>query len=164
MSMIEYAPKTERLHRENRSVNGYWPVGIDYGFSAVKGFSPNKVFCFPNCAIQQKNDESILDPDDTDIIIRDKEGTWIIGQKAAQAMDSSDSMNYESEMYGRTRYATPVFRALIKAGLGVALSANRYKKYQDEEIVVQTGLPPKYKRSEERRVGKECRSRWSPYH
>ena len=86
MSMIEYAPKTERLHRENRSVNGYWPVGIDYGFSAVKGFSPNKVFCFPNCAIQQKNDESILDPDDTDIIIRDKEGTWIIGQKAMTAI------------------------------------------------------------------------------
>ena len=74
MSMIEYAPKTERLHRENRSVNGYWPVGIDYGFSAVKGFSPNKVFCFPNCAIQQKNDESILDPDDTDIIIRIRKG------------------------------------------------------------------------------------------
>src|SRR5258708_35919327 len=26
------------------------------------------------------------------------------------------------------------------------------------------GLMPKYHRSEERRVGKECRSRWSPYH
>src|SRR3712207_7589194 len=26
------------------------------------------------------------------------------------------------------------------------------------------GLPPKLKRSEERRVGNECRSRWSPYH
>ena len=25
-------------------------------------------------------------------------------------------------------------------------------------------LPEMYKRSEERRVGKECRSRWSPYH
>ena len=24
--------------------------------------------------------------------------------------------------------------------------------------------PEKYPRSEERRVGKECRSRWSPYH
>ena len=23
---------------------------------------------------------------------------------------------------------------------------------------------PRYSRSEERRVGKECRSRWSPYH
>ena len=26
------------------------------------------------------------------------------------------------------------------------------------------GLPPATYRSEERRVGKECRSRWSPYH
>ena len=26
------------------------------------------------------------------------------------------------------------------------------------------GLPEKHRRSEERRVGKECRSRWSPYH
>src|SRR2546425_10604994 len=26
------------------------------------------------------------------------------------------------------------------------------------------GLGEAYKRSEERRVGKECRSRWSPYH
>ena len=25
-------------------------------------------------------------------------------------------------------------------------------------------LPPRVMRSEERRVGKECRSRWSPYH
>ena len=27
-----------------------------------------------------------------------------------------------------------------------------------------TGSAPKQHRSEERRVGKECRSRWSPYH
>ena len=31
----------------------------------------------------------------------------------------------------------------------------------DEDIV---GLEAKNCRSEERRVGKECRSRWSPYH
>ena len=29
-----------------------------------------------------------------------------------------------------------------------------------KEVVFYTGIP----RSEERRVGKECRSRWSPYH
>ena len=29
---------------------------------------------------------------------------------------------------------------------------------------VQTSFPPEPNRSEERRVGKECRSRWSPYH
>src|SRR3989449_11553678 len=33
-----------------------------------------------------------------------------------------------------------------------------------EEINAQGGLLGKRKRSEERRVGKECRSRWSPYH
>mgnify|MGYP002527832506 CR=1 FL=1 len=30
----------------------------------------------------------------------------------------------------------------------------------NETLLVQSGKP----RSEERRVGKECRSRWSPYH
>src|SRR5689334_11502452 len=30
--------------------------------------------------------------------------------------------------------------------------------------VVLDQLAPAYRRSEERRVGKECRSRWSPYH
>ena len=34
------------------------------------------------------------------------------------------------------------------------------KKYDDAEVD-QTG---NIRRSEERRVGKECRSRWSPYH
>ena len=31
-------------------------------------------------------------------------------------------------------------------------------------IVVDPELSQKDRRSEERRVGKECRSRWSPYH
>ena len=34
-----------------------------------------------------------------------------------------------------------------------------------ESVMVDPGAyPAKVKRSEERRVGKECRSRWSPYH
>ena len=36
---------------------------------------------------------------------------------------------------------------------------NKYCKSKDYRIVFVGG-----KRSEERRVGKECRSRWSPYH
>src|SRR3989449_9140222 len=31
-------------------------------------------------------------------------------------------------------------------------------------VAVSTGLSARSGRSEERRVGKECRSRWSPYH
>ena len=34
---------------------------------------------------------------------------------------------------------------------------------QDFDQFFETEVPPKA-RSEERRVGKECRSRWSPYH
>src|SRR2546425_9835226 len=36
---------------------------------------------------------------------------------------------------------------------------------QDRHVLALLGLPPGTRvRSEERRVGKECRSRWSPYH
>ena len=33
-----------------------------------------------------------------------------------------------------------------------------------EQMGLNRPLPVQYVRSEERRVGKECRSRWSPYH
>ena len=33
-----------------------------------------------------------------------------------------------------------------------------------ERVLVCTGASYAHRRSEERRVGKECRSRWSPYH
>ena len=36
-------------------------------------------------------------------------------------------------------------------------------KSKEGKILEATGKNP-YGRSEERRVGKECRSRWSPYH
>jgi len=32
------------------------------------------------------------------------------------------------------------------------------------DVTTQALIPPDLQRSEERRVGKECRSRWSPYH
>src|SRR3712207_9100147 len=47
------------------------------------------------------------------------------------------------------------------------------RKYSENEININDKIPSMYKgiptdvketRSEERRVGKECRSRWSPYH
>ena len=32
------------------------------------------------------------------------------------------------------------------------------------QVIIGNDVPIFYNRSEERRVGKECRSRWSPYH
>ena len=47
-------------------------------------------------------------------------------------------------------------------------SALRYRPQKFQEVVGQDAIVKTLlnaiKRSEERRVGKECRSRWSPYH
>ena len=42
---------------------------------------------------------------------------------------------------------------------------NEYVRNIKAQSIYDTGITPEYLlRSEERRVGKECRSRWSPYH
>ena len=46
------------------------------------------------------------------------------------------------------------FGGVIGAGIGIGYAASLFSKVE----------VPKLCRSEERRVGKECRSRWSPYH
>ena len=51
-------------------------------------------------------------------------------------------------------YLTGLFNAMYDE-LPVHKSNNKKKSLNDQSIIV---------RSEERRVGKECRSRWSPYH
>ena len=40
----------------------------------------------------------------------------------------------------------------------------RISSYQFDPPLDSSDMEPAYWRSEERRVGKECRSRWSPYH
>src|SRR5256886_7383619 len=45
-----------------------------------------------------------------------------------------------------------------------ARSDNRLRARLGDVVTTQTDLPNTVGRSEERRVGKECRSRWSPYH
>ena len=64
----------------------------------------------------------------------------ILKEKGYQGMLVSDHNSYNGYRYWRDH---------IKG-----------KKYTD--FVVLKGI--EYDRSEERRVGKECRSRWSPYH
>ena len=48
--------------------------------------------------------------------------------------------------------------------IGVYRAVGRAARIVDREPLVKVGSAPGARRSEERRVGKECRSRWSPYH
>ena len=145
MLLSNFAAKTEINVKENKTISGLWPISLDYGFSGVKSFSPNKVFCFPNCAVKIDEYTSFIDASDSDIILKDKDGMWIVGEKAHNIISNADAMNYESEMYGRNRYFTPSFKALMKVGLAIALSSNYIRKYNGEPLMIETGLPPKYK-------------------
>src|SRR3712207_6649456 len=50
------------------------------------------------------------------------------------------------------------------ADLGIVGENELLEKEGDAEIIRRLGFSKCRLRSEERRVGKECRSRWSPYH
>ena len=78
----------------------------------------------------------------------------------------------QDEMYGHSWQESQVRKLLIEP-LGLQLDEERhiirdtysgleyrYRKALDDILT----MAQDHERSEERRVGKECRSRWSPYH
>ena len=54
--------------------------------------------------------------------------------------------------------------AYLEAHKRLGLEAGYLSKIVEEKKLERDFIISKYDRSEERRVGKECRSRWSPYH
>ena len=75
------------------------------------------------------------------------EMTAITGQKAIATYSKKDISN---------------FKLRKKMPIGVCVTLRGDRMYEFLERLVRVALPRS--RSEERRVGKECRSRWSPYH
>ena len=51
-----------------------------------------------------------------------------------------------------------------KDGQYLILAVGNDKQFAELMDILKLEINPKFERSEERRVGKECRSRWSPYH
>ena len=74
---------------------------------------------------------------------------------------------YERKIYKLKFWFTIIililFAVVIGAGCFIINSANE-RDSQLLELRKEVNDLSDYKRSEERRVGKECRSRWSPYH
>ena len=59
-----------------------------------------------------------------------------------------------------------IWLALLAAALLACLALGAFKVYDKHRWAASrlAEIEPRLTRSEERRVGKECRSRWSPYH
>src|SRR5256884_6046431 len=71
-----------------------------------------------------------------------------------------------SDLFLRIRTAAPTssIRETAEYDAGAALIRLQDWKAAVDALEAFRTTFPKNKRSEERRVGKECRSRWSPYH
>ena len=72
-------------------------------------------------------------------------------------MKKSDIKNKKILVVGMARSGLATVEVLCRQGAYVLCQDSKLKEEMDAEIV-------EVLRSEERRVGKECRSRWSPYH
>jgi len=92
------------------------------------------------------------------------EAVAIIYALQAGLVSAAVLFRYHSEWLLLAGYA--VFAAFVTGGFLLAdRTGFKFKRYDLIDKVIKGKLKAlKEKRSEERRVGKECRSRWSPYH
>src|ERR1051326_654045 len=95
--------------------------------------------------------------------------TWMLNRQQITALPSNQSRSGNADGGGRSAFAAhqfvQQFRAAIAKGLKVRIDAGngRVHRVGCEEIIFRTHDGNALgNRSEERRVGKECRSRWSP--
>lgn len=58
----------ENIAKRNISLPRKWVLGIDAGFSSLKGFAPNKYFCFPSFV--HKLDSELQISNEKDILYR----------------------------------------------------------------------------------------------
>lgn len=176
MQTINFKTKTLFENRPAPYRKDKWVLGLDIGYSAIKGFCPNKVFCFPAYARKiPDNRISLREPSETDIRYRDEEGVWTVGNLAYDEVNASEVIDSEAELYGRNRYYSPMFQVMARTGMAIGLITNGFGSPKDKEFVIQAGLPPKYLESDmaevqealagyhkfELQIGKN--SKWIPF-
>ncbi len=129
-----------------------WIIGLDVGYSAVKGMTANSLFCFPYYAKKIPKDRiSLKGAEATDIKYRDSSGTtWVVGNLAYNEASDADVTDSEAELYGPRRFNSDIFKVSTAVGLAMGLDVNSFGNPAGKELVVQTGLPPKYIKSYER--------------
>jgi plasmid segregation protein ParM len=150
MKTIDFKTKTEFIDRPSPCPDGNYVLGLDIGYSAVKGMSPNKIFCFPAYARKLSANATNLKADEpTDIYYRDESGEWAVGSLAYNEVNANEVMDSETELYGRNRYFSQMFQVISRTGIAIGLMENSYGNSMGKKLSVQTGLPPKYENDEE---------------
>lgn len=140
--------KSRTIFEERKNVRpeGFWPVALDFGYSAVKGVSPNALFCFPSYAKKETGEKIMEESEQSENSIRywDEDGTeWIVGELAQMEVRRTDATETARELFGRNRYDTDIFHVITRVGLALGMRSNAFGEC-DGTLILETGLPPSY--------------------
>ena len=147
MKTKRFRTVTEFIPRNNSSLPDVWEMALDIGYSGVKIFSPNMVACFPSYAKRvDSNFQYALNAPAESILYKDSVNNqmWLVGEIAQNTMQSRDTSDSESSLYGRDRYTSDMFKVISRVGLGIAYMKNEFGNPEGKKIVLQTGLPERY--------------------
>ncbi len=147
MNTKKFRTKTNYISRDNGLIEGIWEIALDIGYSAVKLISPNAVASFPSYAKRMGDDYQYAgSAPDSSILYRDlnSDDIWVVGEMAQNLIDSDDTSDSESSLYGRDRYFNDMFKVIAETGLGIGLRPNMHGEPGNSKIIVQTGLPERY--------------------
>ena len=156
-STQDFRTKTIFNKRKNVGLDDSWPIAIDIGYSGTKIMSPNGLFSFPSYAIKvSKNQVRLGNIQSTDLIFHDLETdeTWFVGAMAQNFMDSDSSEDSEATLYNRKRYHSPMFKTISSVGLALGRTENEFSSPKGKQMCIQTGLPPKYIKSDSKELKK----------
>ena len=152
ISTQKFKTKTILQPRQNPSVNGWWGISVDTGYSAVKTFSPNTIASFPSYAKQVPYgtaDHPIGGLEKQCIAYRDEVGNeFFVGAIAQDATKVGDSDSSTATLHSRHRYPTLEFLVISRVGLALGMMKNTYGSPAGKKLHVQIGLPPEYIKSD----------------
>ena len=145
INVKDFKTATVMMDADNVLPDGYWPMGIDYGFSSTVGFGPNHDFSFPSFA-KELNANFIIEVNEPeDIQYKDENGNvWAVGQYAQNMAKQSDVSDTLVTTCGRNRYNTPMFKVLIRTGLALAMKEKSDRTLDSRIPMLVTGLPALY--------------------
>ena len=146
-----FKTKTIFTERKNESVDGIWTVALDIGYSAVKGFSNNMIYSFPSYCRKMTNQMlSFGETNKTDIMYKDNTTgeQWVVGAAAQDMITSDEARDSIAELYGRNRYFSDMFKVISRVGMGIGMLTNQFDSPNGKKLVVQTGLPPAYMKTD----------------
>ena len=134
----------EIINQDGPAVEGYWLCTVDIGYALIRGESTNKRFRVSPYSYKRIANSSAVDVRPTDIIYRDKDGEWAIGDFSHEVKPACASKIYDMRsIVEEKQYLDKAFKVFFSVAMDLALLPNDKRQRMDEKIMVQTMMPTK---------------------